>query len=96
MKIQSIFRPSLFIPAFMLLIAAIVVTTSCKKEYVDAEKTVCFDSEVLPIFQSNCTQSACHNATDKKAGYSLTNYAGITKKGVIAGDYAKSKMYQVL
>jgi mono/diheme cytochrome c family protein len=74
----------------------ISVFTSCKKEYVDTDETVCFQNDVLPIFQSNCTQSGCHNATDKKKGYDLTSFAGITAKGVKAGDYRRSMMYQVL
>ncbi len=82
---------------FVLVATAVgIAVTGCKKEYVEADRTVCFDSEVLPIFQSNCTQSGCHNAQDKKSGYILTDYASITRKGIIAGNYAKSKMYQVL
>jgi mono/diheme cytochrome c family protein len=78
---------------FLTIIAAL---TSCKKDYVDTETAVCFQSDVLPIFQSNCAQSGCHNATDKKKGYDLTTFAGITAKGVKAGDYKNSNMYQVL
>lgn len=70
--------------------------SSCTSEYLENVNSVCFESEVLPIFQSNCTQSGCHNAIDREDGYDLTNYAGIVKKGIKAGDFSNSKMYQVL
>lgn len=68
----------------------------CTSEYLENVNSVCFESEVLPIFQSNCTQSGCHNSIDREEGYDLTNYAGIVKKGIKAGDFRNSKMYQVL
>jgi hypothetical protein len=93
MKQQSMIN--LFIFILIFTIGGIAVT-GCKKEYVEAGRTVCFDSEVLPILQTNCTQSGCHNATDKKGGYVLTDYSNVIKRGVIAGDYANSKIYEVL
>lgn len=69
---------------------------SCKSEYVQPVEPVCFESEVLPIFQANCTQSGCHNAFDKEKGYDLSSYNGIVEDGIEPGDYRKSKMYQVL
>lgn len=45
-----------------------------------ADKTgepVCFESEILPIFQSNCTEAGCHNSTDQTEGLDFTSFAGI-------------------
>lgn len=68
----------------------------CTHEYLENVNPVCFESEVLPIFQSNCTQSGCHNATDREKGYDLSNYEGIVKKGIKPGNYQSSEMYRVL
>ena len=42
---------------------------------------VCFISDVLPIFQTNCTKSGCHNADDHEKDYVFDNYDNI-KKGI--------------
>ena len=70
--------------------------SNCTSEYLENVNSVCFESEVLPIFQSNCTQSGCHNSINRKEGYDLSNYEGIVKKGIKAGDYRNSEMYKVL
>jgi mono/diheme cytochrome c family protein len=68
---------------------------SCTHEYIENINPVCFEAEVLPLFQSNCTQSGCHNSTDREKGYDFSNYSGILK-GVEAGNYRKSEVYKVL
>lgn len=42
---------------------------------------VCFEREVLPIFQSNCAMSGCH-ASPGQDGYIFTSYETILRKGV--------------
>lgn len=54
---------------------------------------VCFESEILPIFQSNCTSSGCHNSTDKEDGKDLSSYAGIS---AFLDDEGKKKLINVL
>lgn len=56
---------------------------------------VCFETDILPIFQSNCTQSKCHNSRDRKEGYDLSNYNGIMR-GIVPGNYRKSEIYESL
>jgi len=51
--------------------------TTCAKDVYNPD--VCFNKNVLPVFVSNCTTSRCHNSTDHKAGYDLSNYDGIMK-----------------
>ncbi len=90
---------SKFLIAIAPLLAIITVSASlisgCTNEYVENVAGICFESEVLPVFQSNCTQSGCHNATDRAEGYNLTNYAGIMR-GVDPGNFKNSKVYTSL
>ncbi len=44
--------------------------------------SVYFDSQILPIFISNCAQSGCHNAASHKEGYTLTSYSTIMSHGI--------------
>lgn len=69
---------------------------ACTREYVEDLRGVCFERDVLPVFQSNCTQSGCHNSQDREAGYDLTSYDNIVSHGIVPGDYKASKIYKVL
>lgn len=57
---------------------------------------VCFESSVLPIFISSCTQSKCHDAATHEGGFVLTNYTNIVRKGIVPGNANESKLYKVL
>lgn len=57
---------------------------------------VCFQAEVLPIFQSYCAKSGCHDAITREEGYILTDFTNITRKGIVPGDPNASKLYRVL
>jgi mono/diheme cytochrome c family protein len=63
---------------FIILSCIILYSNSCTKDayYPD----VCFKSEILPIFLTNCTTAGCHNGKDKTKGIDLTNYEGIVSK----------------
>jgi len=41
---------------------------------------VCFEAEVLPIFQTNCAKSGCHDAASHQDGYVLNSYDSLFKK----------------
>lgn len=69
---------------------------ACTREYVEDLRGVCFERDVLPIFQSNCTQSGCHNSQDRESGYDLTSYDNIVSKGIEPFDYRSSEIYEVL
>jgi len=56
-------------------------------------RTVTFNNEVLPIFQTNCAY--CHNATKQPGGYDLSNYTSIMK-GIKAGKANSSNIYNVI
>ena len=46
--------------------------------------SVYFDSQILPLFVSNCAQSGCHNSTSHKDGYTLISYSTIMSHGISA------------
>jgi len=55
----------------------------------------CFQRDVLPVLQSSCAISGCHDATTHRGGYNFTSYA-TTKNAVSAGNPAGSKLYEVI
>lgn len=58
--------------------------------------TVCFESDILPLFLSGCAKSGCHDAGTRAEGYVLDSYNNIVRKGISAGNAGNSKIYQVL
>lgn len=60
-----------------------------------ANDTVCFQSEVLPLYQSYCGSAGCHNATSAREEVILTDYFNIMK-GIRANNPASSKYYTVI
>lgn len=79
----------------LLIIFGILFTLfeSCKHDPVYTD--VCFDTQVLPIFVSNCAISGCHDANTAAEGYILTDYTNIMK-GVSPKHPNKSKVYTCL
>lgn len=64
---------------------------------------VCFQSEILPLFQTNCAKSNCHDAASNKDGYILDSYDNLFKKdgrpeknNIKPGNPEDSKIYKVL
>jgi Planctomycete cytochrome C len=77
----------------VLLVA--LFANACTREYIQDVNKVCFEQEVLPIFQSNCTQSGCHNSTSRESGYDFSTYEEILR-GVEPGNYKQSEAYKVI
>ncbi len=66
-------------------------TQSCSAD------TVYFQNKVLPLINSSCAMSGCHDAVTKKEGVNLSSYANIIATGgVKPNDPANSKLYRVL
>lgn len=92
----------------LLLIVLVSAINSCKHEVplsnVDptpqpgpvANNGVCFESEILPLFQSNCAKSGCHDAATHQEELILDSYANIMRKDIVAGSADRSKIYRVL
>jgi Planctomycete cytochrome C len=94
---------------FILLISTVLVLiNSCKHEVpiliVDTtpqtgpvpNNGVCFESEILPLFQSNCAKSGCHDAATHTEDLILDSYANIMRKDIVPGRADNSKIYRVL
>lgn len=65
--------------------------TECSKD------TVYFVQQVLPILQSSCAVSGCHNSLTHKEGIVLDNYAKIMSTGGIkTSNPTSSKIYSVM
>ncbi|XVJ67616.1 MAG: hypothetical protein HEQ40_16115 [Lacibacter sp.] len=55
--------------------------------------TICFESNVLPIFVSNCAKSGCHDATTRAKEIQLDNYTDIMR-GIKANNPGGSKYWE--
>lgn len=91
--------------AILLFLFVIGITNSCKHEPIaiplqnnpnPEPGLVCFETEILPLFQSNCAKSNCHDASSHEKGYIFDNYTNIISKDIIPGNAANSKVYEVL
>jgi len=88
--------------------AILVAINSCKHEVpllkVDPapqpgpvpNNGVCFQSDILPLFQSNCAKSGCHDAITHEEDLVLDSYTNIMRKDVVPGNADGSKIYRVL
>ncbi len=65
--------------------------TTQMQEPIDT--SVCFARDILPMLQSSCAISGCHNAASAKDGYVYTSYATIMAKGIKAGNANSSATY---
>ena len=55
----------------------------------------CFQRDVLPVLQSSCAISSCHDAISHKEGYIFTDYTN-TMEAVVPGNPSESKLYEVI
>lgn len=79
----------------------LIISFSCQhKAYVPpatqltGDPGICFESDILPIFISECAKSGCHDANEHEEGYVLDSYEHIIKKGITPGNAIGSKIYQ--
>ncbi|OJU27132.1 MAG: hypothetical protein BGN92_11145 [Sphingobacteriales bacterium 41-5] len=49
-----------------------------------------FSADVMPIIQSKCTGSGCHNATDRANGFAFTSYAAISAQAAAINSAVQS------
>ncbi len=57
---------------------------------------ICFRRDILPIFNSNCAVSGCHNKGTAKEDYILDSYMNIVRKGIKPGNTRESKIYKII
>ncbi len=67
--------------------------TTCTSDAYNPD--ICFQENVLPIFVTKCSMTDCHNSTDHKGGYDLSNYDGIMQ-GVKAKHPLESAVYNTI
>ncbi len=81
-----------------VIAASFVLIAGCTHEPEDISslREVCFDSEILPIFQTNCAISGCHNSSSSEEDYVLDSYGAIVSKGIVPGNAGESELYKVL
>ena len=60
-----------------------------------ASDTVCFNTDVLPLYVSYCGSSGCHDANSKREGVILTDYAHIML-GIRAKQSSSSRYYTII
>ena len=80
----------------ILIFSIILWISSCRHDaLIPANlREICFDSEVLPIFQNNCGIAGCHDGT-RGSRSSFDSYANISN-GVVAGNPNGSRLYQAI
>lgn len=91
---------------FFILITVLIFFTSCKHESLIEDKAILKDctpgeigfvNDILPIMQTSCAVSGCHNAGSATHGVILDSYKNIITTGeVIAGNANLSELYEVL
>lgn len=86
-------KVNLIYTALIFTISVCIITISCTKKKL--EPIVCFKEDVLPIFNSFCANTDCHNSFDRKEGIDLSNYEGIMN-GIKKGKPRFSKYYTII
>lgn len=78
----------------LLIIACpFVLMFSCESEPILPEQQVSFSTDILPMIQSGCQHSGCHDTIGGE--FPLTNYENIMEEGDIkAGKPKDSKLYE--
>ena len=80
----------------LILVNACLNFLSCKHDAIlsDNIPEICFEREVLPVYQNSCGMTGCHNGSGE-SGYSLTDYFGISHS-VVAGKPYESPSYKAI
>lgn len=70
---------------------------ACSHEsYSDPNGPICFERDILPIFNSKCASSGCHDANRGAEGYVLDTYKHIMSSGIAKGHPTSSKLYTII
>ena len=78
----------------LLLFVFTIFASSCKhKNDITEAKVICFDTEILPIFQNNCALCHGNDRTEKDLKY--IDYTSIMQS-VKAGNPEGSKAYEAI
>ncbi len=80
----------------LLLVGASTNLLSCRHELPlpDNIPQICFEGEVLPVFQNSCAITGCHDGSGE-SGYVLTDFIGISHS-VVSGRPYDSPAYRAI
>ena len=83
----------MFIVVLILTMTGIV--PSCTHDVLNLTQfdTVCFERDILPVFQNGCATTGCHSG--QRGGMNLTSYDGIMS-GITPGSAAQSRIYKAI
>jgi Planctomycete cytochrome C len=89
----------LLVLGFILSLGGMILSVflSCKHgtEGLDQLDKICFESQILPVFQNSCAISGCHDTPGNESGYVFADYQHIME-AVTPGDPEKSPAYTSL
>ncbi len=91
-------RITFFVSLSSLLFGLGIYFSSCSSDQLPAsydEIGICFETEILPIIISNCTQGGCHNPIDRAEGLDYSTYNGIMES-VKPFNANKSELYEYI
>jgi hypothetical protein len=82
--------------SFLILFTFFSWITSCTHvSNIATLPEVCFTSDILPIFTSNCAISGCHDGAGRESRRALNNYVDIMND-ITPGNPKASNIYQVI
>jgi hypothetical protein len=84
-------------PFFLTLVSLTIfffISSCTHTPVIDNIPEVCFEKDVLPIFQNNCAISGCHSGTGE-SHFKLDSYSSISES-VVAGKPYSSRAYNAI
>jgi hypothetical protein len=82
----------IILTSVVFAVTIVLSALSCKHDPIAS--SVCFESEVLPIFLSRCAITGCHDGQSAAHGVILTDYQNIINSGIHPGSASQSKIYR--
>jgi hypothetical protein len=95
MHLKSIFTPGLTILFLVGSLTAVFLSCKHDPQGIDQLDTICFEEQILPIFQTGCALPGCHDAPGEESSFVFTDYTHIME-AVTPGDPKKSPAYTSL
>jgi len=87
------YRKIIFLPIFSVFILLILPACHHEPPLISDLDTVCFYGQVMPVIQTSCGISGCHDGSEE--GFLAASYQTIMVS-VVPGDPRGSKLYQVI
>jgi hypothetical protein len=92
MNFSKFFIPSLLLIFFSGVFISAVSSCRHNDDLTLVTDTICFDNDILPIFQTSCASTGCH---DGGGELDLSSYNGIMN-GITSRNTAKSRYYTIM